>query len=69
MIQWHIDREISRRRETYVEGNVGVSSINKARDEAGIASHCTMDCALGEERRVDVVRCIGWDSSDHVCRV
>lgn len=54
---------------THIEWDVSMSSIHEANREASITCHRSMNGTLRQEGAVDVVGCVAWHSTDHICRI
>ncbi len=52
---------------TYTDRNVAVTVIDRSNCKSTISCHCTMDGTVGQKGAVDIVWCITWDRSNHVC--
>jgi hypothetical protein len=53
----------------YVERDVGVPSVHRRDGESGVPGHGAVQCAVRQQRAVDVVGGVGRHGADHVRRV
>lgn len=55
--------------KTHIERDVRMSAIDRTDNKACVACHGSMDSTLSKKCTVHIVRCIAWNSPDHVRRI